>query len=102
MDYLDKGEMLTNRDVNKCVHKMREISVLCLCTFSGILLFQFMKHGTNTLDVEFIFLFNINTCKRFVVLALKLFYLNMHANGSHDIIYCNMNTNCGKVQRNIN
>jgi hypothetical protein len=24
MDYLGKGEMLTNRDVNKCVHKIEE------------------------------------------------------------------------------
>ena len=39
MDDLGNGEMLTNRDVNKCVEHFWD------------LLFQFMKHGTNTLHV---------------------------------------------------
>ena len=42
MDYLGKEEMLTNRDGH----------------FWDIF-FQLMKHGTNTLHAEFIFLFSV-------------------------------------------
>ena len=35
MDYLVKGEMLTNRDGNKYAHNFREISFLCVWTFWG-------------------------------------------------------------------
>uniref|UniRef100_A0A8C7K089 threonine--tRNA ligase n=1 Tax=Oncorhynchus kisutch TaxID=8019 RepID=A0A8C7K089_ONCKI len=47
MDYLGKGEMLTNRDLNKFVHKMeRDKLFMCMEHFRD-LLFKLMKHGTN-------------------------------------------------------
>ena len=55
MDYLVKGEMLTNRVVNKFAHNLREISFLCIWDLFCDLLFQLMKHATNTLNVAFIF-----------------------------------------------
>jgi hypothetical protein len=55
MDYIVKGEMLTNRDVNKFLHKMREISVLCV--------------WNSTLHVAFIFLFSVH-------FEIALFYSN--------------------------
>ena len=58
MDYLGKGEVLTNRDVNKFVH-LREISFFVYMEHSWDLLFQLMKHETKTLHVAFIFLFSI-------------------------------------------
>jgi uncharacterized protein YjfI (DUF2170 family) len=58
MDYLGKREMLTNRDVNKFVHNMRNKLLVHMEHF-GDLLFQPMKHGTNTLHVAFIFLFSV-------------------------------------------
>ena len=58
MDYLGKGEMLTNRDVNTFVPKIGEIRLLRLCNISGIL-FQMMKHGINTLHVAFLFLYSV-------------------------------------------
>ena len=59
MDYLGKGEMLINRDVNKCTTFERDKLFVGLNIF-GDLLFQLMKHGTNTLHVAFIFLFSEN------------------------------------------
>ena len=60
MDYLGKGEMLTNRDVNKFVHQvLREISFFVHMEHYSDLSFQLMKHGTNTLHVAFIFLFSV-------------------------------------------
>ena len=51
MDYLGKGEILTNRDVNKF-----EINQLFVrMEHFWDLLFQLMKHGINTLHVGFIF-----------------------------------------------
>ena len=44
-----KGEMLTNRDVNKFVHMEHFWDPL----------FHLMKHGTKTLHVAFIFLFSV-------------------------------------------
>jgi hypothetical protein len=54
MDYLGKGEMLTNRNVNKISQNLREIRFLPMEHFCN-LLFQLMKHGTNTLHVAFLF-----------------------------------------------
>ena len=56
MDYLGNGEMLSNRDVNTFeINKLFEH----LEHFWDIL-FQFMKHGTNTLHVAFIFMFSVH------------------------------------------
>ena len=40
MDCLGKGKMLTNRDVNKLVDNLREISFLCIWNISGIFHFS--------------------------------------------------------------
>ena len=56
MDYLGKAEMLTNLDENKFVHNIREKPFVHIEHFWD-LLFQFMKHGTNTLHVVFIYFF---------------------------------------------
>ena len=56
MDYLGKGEMLTNRDANKLE---RNKPFLRMEHFWD-LLFQLMKNWTNTLHVAFIFLFSIH------------------------------------------
>jgi uncharacterized protein YjfI (DUF2170 family) len=58
MDYLGKGEMFTNRDVNKFVRNERNKLFVRMEEF-GDLLFQLMKHGTKTLYVGFIFLFRM-------------------------------------------
>jgi hypothetical protein len=50
MEYLGKGEMLTNRDVNNIV-----TIFVCMEHFWD-LLFQLMKHGINTLQYIVIFL----------------------------------------------
>ena len=52
MDYLVKGEMLKNRDVN---NERNTLFVRMETVWD--LLFQLMEHGTNTLHVEFIFFF---------------------------------------------
>ena len=52
-DYLDKGEMLTNRDVNKFVRNKLFVRMEHFCDF----LFQLR---TKTLQVAFIFVFS--TC----------------------------------------
>ena len=55
MDYFGKGEMLTNRDVNKFVDKIREKYVFCAyVTFQG----SFISAHV-TLHVAFIFLFGV-------------------------------------------
>jgi hypothetical protein len=53
-------DMLTNRDVKKFVHKIIAKSAFCAYGTFWDLLFQLMKHGTNTLHVAFILLFIIN------------------------------------------
>ena len=50
MDYIGKGEMLINSDVNQFVH-MEHFWDLS---------FQLMKHGTNTLHVALDFIENIH------------------------------------------
>ena len=61
MDYLDKGEMLTNRDVKQiCAQNERNMLFVCMEDVWD-LLFQLMKHATNTLHVAFIFLFSAAT-----------------------------------------
>ena len=67
MDYLGKVEMLTNRDVNKFVHK---VCAKLAGNFRDIL-FQLMKHGANTLQ-HFIFLLSI-----FLKLCNFLYILKM-------------------------
>ena len=57
MDYLGKGEMLTNRETSKFVHILEKFVFLCIWNIKGI--FYLMKHGTSTLDVAFIFLFSV-------------------------------------------
>ena len=58
MDYLGKGEMLTNRDVNNFVHKIWEKYVFWVYgTFLGSFI---LAHETNTLHVAFIMLFSID------------------------------------------
>ena len=59
MDYLGKGEMLTNRDVNKFVQKNVRNKLFVHMEMFGDLLIQLMKHGTNTLYVVLIFLFSV-------------------------------------------
>jgi hypothetical protein len=62
MDYLDKGEMFTNRNVNKFVLEKFERNKLFVSTLHlWDLLFQLMKHGTYNLHDAFIFLFSVNT-----------------------------------------
>ena len=58
MDYLFKGEMLTNRDILYSIEYERNMLFVHMKHFWD-LLFQVMKHGTNTLHVEFIVLFSI-------------------------------------------
>ena len=49
MDYLGKGEMLNNRDINKFVHNILEkYHFLCIMEHFWDLLFQLMKNATNT------------------------------------------------------
>ena len=55
-----KGEKLTNKDANTFVHTILEKSFVRM-EHSWDLLFQLMKHGTNTLHVAFIFLLSIVT-----------------------------------------
>jgi hypothetical protein len=62
MGYLGKGEMLTDRDANKFVHKL-----LGRMQHFWDLLLQLMKHGTNTLHVVFIFLFSIYAIKQMLL-----------------------------------
>lgn len=66
MDYFGKEEMLTNRDVNKFVHKLREISFFVRMEHFRDLLYQLMKYGTNTFHVAPIFLFSVNVCTTIV------------------------------------
>ena len=47
MDYLDKGEMVTNRDVNKCMHIWEKYTFVRMEHFCN-LLFRLIKHWTNT------------------------------------------------------
>ena len=63
MDYLDKGEMLTNRDVNTFVHNLIEIRFLCIWNIFSDILFQLSKHGTNTQRVAFDILVQ---CKKYL------------------------------------
>ena len=56
MDVLSRQrEILSNRDVNTFVHNI----FVHMDNFWD-LLFQLMKHGTNTLNVAFIFLFSVS------------------------------------------
>jgi hypothetical protein len=55
MDYLGKGEMLTNRDVNKFE---RNKLFMRMDNFRD-LLFQLMKHMTMALPFAFMFLFSV-------------------------------------------
>ena len=57
MDYLGKGEMLTNRDVNKFVHKIGE--KYAFCDYGTFLESFISARETNTLHVAFIFYFSI-------------------------------------------
>ena len=60
MDYLDQGEMLTNKDVNKLVYTILEKYVFCeYGTFLGSFISAHEKQGINTLHVAFIFLFSV-------------------------------------------
>ena len=68
MDYLGKGQILTNRDVNKFVHNIFEKNVFCSMENFWDLLFQFMKHGTNTLHAAFIFLFSVDMDTQMLIL----------------------------------
>ena len=52
MDYLGKGEMLTNRDAQMCVQNLREISFLCVLNIS-----ENITYFISALHVTFIFLF---------------------------------------------
>jgi hypothetical protein len=54
MDYLGKGDMLTNRCKQICVENFREKLFVHMENFWD-LLSQLIKHGTNTLHVAFIF-----------------------------------------------
>ena len=56
MDYLGKVEMLTNRDVNKCVHNREKYAFYANGTF---LASSISAHETNTSHVAFIFLLSI-------------------------------------------
>ena len=59
MDYLGKGEMLTNRDVNKFVTTFLRNKLFVHMEHFWDLLFQLMKHETSTLHEAFIFLFSV-------------------------------------------
>jgi hypothetical protein len=59
MDYLGKGEMLTNRDCKQIyTQNLREIRFVHMEPLRDIL-FQQMKHGNNALHVVFMFLFSV-------------------------------------------
>ena len=63
MDYIGKGEILTNMDVNKFVHniwekksvrwKKNQINLVQMEHLEDFF-FQLMKHGTNTLHFLFV------------------------------------------------
>ena len=53
MDYLGKGEMLTNRDENTFVHNVLEKKHFVSIEHFWDLVFQHMKHGTKTLFFAF-------------------------------------------------
>ena len=57
MDYLGKGKMLTNRDVNTFLRNKLFVHMEHFWDIS----FQLMKHLTNTLHVAFLFLYNVDT-----------------------------------------
>ena len=59
MEYLGKGEMLINWDVNSFVPKVERNNMFVRVEHFWDLLFQLMKLGTNTLHVAFIFLFSV-------------------------------------------
>ena len=61
MDYLGKGEMLTNMGVNQFVHTFERNKLFVHVENFWDLLFQLMKHGTDTLHVEITFLFSVHT-----------------------------------------
>ena len=63
MDYLGKGEILT---VNTFVHNMREKLFVHMERFWDFL-FQFMKLGTNTLHVAFIFLLSVINDRKLIM-----------------------------------
>ena len=54
MDYLGKGEMLTNKVITEFERNKNFVHI----EHFWDLLFQLMKHGTNTLRVAFKFLFS--------------------------------------------
>ena len=56
---LDKGEMFTYRDVNNLCPKFDLNKLFVRMEKIWDLLFQLVKHGTNTLHVAFIFMFSI-------------------------------------------
>ena len=62
MDYIGKGEMLMNRDVNKYIKNERNKVFVHMEHFWD-LSFQFMEHGTNTLHVVLIILFCVKKKK---------------------------------------
>jgi hypothetical protein len=53
MDYIGKGEMLINRDVNKFVHQISEKKYFVRMEHFWDLLFQLMKNGTIILYLDF-------------------------------------------------
>ena len=59
MDYIGKGEMFTNRDVKIFVHNIERNKLFVHMEHFRDVLFQFMKHGTNTSHAAFIFLFSL-------------------------------------------
>ena len=59
MDYLGKGEMLTKRDVQKLCTTFERNKLFVSMEHSCDLLFQLMKHGTNTLHVTFILVLSV-------------------------------------------
>ena len=59
MDYLGKGEMLTNKGVKTMCAKFEINKLFVHMENFWDLLFKLMKHGTNTLHVAFIFLFSL-------------------------------------------
>jgi hypothetical protein len=61
MDYLGKGEMLTNRDVNNCVHHI--LDFLCVWNISGIFYFSSWNMGPTQ---------RLYFCSVWTVLVLKL------------------------------
>ena len=62
-----------------CAQHLQEISFLCFWEISGLIFFQLMEHGTNTLHVAFIFWFSINVTLAHICFGisvyLKAFYM---------------------------